>query len=265
MSQSMNFTSIYLLKAPFIFTFEIVFGCISKVHLVWKSIKLMLFLVLSDDFDVLSRKWKINLKKIILMHFQAKNTLHHNTKHTWSSFKGMGLSGGFHWSSWNITSKFFLRPLSHAASLSFNIQLYIQTCYLSRAFDGLHIPFLSFLLWSRGEGVVAGMLCYGLTDDWSMSCFIVLNLCFVVYKISIKHALSIQGGISFYFYGFSVGWHIIQYKSVLFFWNFITTFFFLSSLKLCWFVIIHEPILAYLYNNSRICCAPLDSCSWEKF
>jgi len=37
----------------------------------WKNIKLMLFLVLSDDFDVLMSKKK---KQIILMHFQVKNT-----------------------------------------------------------------------------------------------------------------------------------------------------------------------------------------------
>jgi hypothetical protein len=34
MSRSMNFTSIYLLKASYIYTFETVFRCISKVHLV---------------------------------------------------------------------------------------------------------------------------------------------------------------------------------------------------------------------------------------
>jgi len=38
----------------------------------WKNIKLMLFLVLSDDFDVLMSKKK--KKQIILMHFQVKNT-----------------------------------------------------------------------------------------------------------------------------------------------------------------------------------------------
>ena len=43
----------------------------------------MFFLVFSDNFDLLMSKIKKDLKKIILIHFQAKtlkSTQHHNTK-----------------------------------------------------------------------------------------------------------------------------------------------------------------------------------------
>jgi len=40
----------------------------------WKNIKLMLLLVLSDDFDVLMSKIKKIWKQFILMHFEVKNT-----------------------------------------------------------------------------------------------------------------------------------------------------------------------------------------------
>jgi len=63
----------------FSIVFQPVFGCISKVCLTWKNIKLVFY-------DVLMSKKKKNLKKklfwcIFKQKILLKNTLHHNIKH----------------------------------------------------------------------------------------------------------------------------------------------------------------------------------------